>query len=736
MAKRKYLTAPLPSEKMPAGIPYILGNEAAERFSYYGMTSILVIFMTRYLVGADGVLDVMTKNEAIEKYHSFTSAVYFMPLIGAILAGIWLGKYRTILWFSILYCFGFLAMVLDLTRLGLFAGLILIAVGSGIIKPCVSANVGDQFGKTNKRLMAPMFSWFYFSVNLGACISMLLCPWILDEYGPRAGFGVPAAFMILATITFRLGKRKFVHIPKGGVGFVKEAFSGEGLKAIAKLCIIFVFVAMFWSLFYQSQSAWVLQAEKMELKWLGIGWLPAQVQFVNSLLIMILIPLFSYVIYPAIDKVFPLTALRKIGIGLFVGVLSFVVPAWIEGQIDGGDIFKCSSRSTIAGLEPVRLIDGLTDGSGWSSDKAPSPKKPIEIVIRLRERKAWTVSSIEISPATRLINYKEVVATLDDLALDTLGQIKKGREGGASQSEIDALKQKMDQIKTAAGKAKKAAKQARRGVSKQQRRSAATQAAKNAALLVMTEHGIDAIHLDDRSYSPKEVSVFAGDFSGGLLPKPLFELRKEEKKEITDTNQYTIEAGWTHLGDYTLDRAEQNVSSINFQDFEPIKATHIMIQIKSNYGANRVKIGEVGVQTNQTMPAESKATAGEVWPNVAALGYKPSVGWQFFAYLILTAAEIMVSITCIEFSYRQAPKKMKSFIMAVYLLSISLGNFFTAAVNAFIQKADGSTRLPGADYYWFFTIAMFITAVLFIPVAGRYPVKNYIQDEAESESSQ
>jgi len=321
MTESKYLTAPLPSKKMPAGIPYILGNEAAERFSFYGMTSILIIFMTRYLVGPDGVLDVMNDSESLEYFHYFKSAVYFMPLVGALLADIWLAKYRTIMWFSVLYCFGFLAMAFDITRIGLFAGLILIAVGGGIIKPCVSANVGDQFGKSNKRLMAPMFSWFYFSVNLGACVSMLLCPWILDEYGPRAGFGVPAAFMILAVIAFWLGQYKFVHIPRGGAEFVRETFSGEGIKAIAKLCIIYVFVAMFWALFDQSQSAWVLQAEKMELKWLGIGWLPAQVQFVNSLFIMLLIPVFSYAIYPAISRVFPLTALRKIGIGLFVGVL-------------------------------------------------------------------------------------------------------------------------------------------------------------------------------------------------------------------------------------------------------------------------------------------------------------------------------------------------------------------------------------------------------------------------------
>jgi len=78
---------------------------------------------------------------------------------------------------------------------------------------------------------------------------------------------------------------------------------------------------------------------------------------------------------------------------------------------------------------------------------------------------------------------------------------------------------------------------------------------------------------------------------------------------------------------------------------------------------------------------------------------------------------------------------MKSFIMAVFLLSISLGNAFTAVVNAIIINEDGSSKLAGPSYYWFFTIAMLVTAILFIPVAKRYRVKDYIQDEAPAESS-
>src|SRR5690349_9499630 len=146
MAKPGYLTAPLKTDKMPPGVPYIVGNEAAERFSYYGMNSILVIFMTKYLLDRHGQPDYMTGEQADAWYHTFVSCLYFLPIFGGLLGDAVLGKYRTILSVSIVYCFGHLALALDHTRLGLTVGLVLIAVGAGGIKPCVSANVGDQFG--------------------------------------------------------------------------------------------------------------------------------------------------------------------------------------------------------------------------------------------------------------------------------------------------------------------------------------------------------------------------------------------------------------------------------------------------------------------------------------------------------------------------------------------------------------------------------------------------------------
>ena len=178
---------------MPDGVPYIVCNEAAERFSFYGMKTILIVFMQKYMLDSAGRPDHMSDEEARVWYHSFTMAVYITPLIGAVVSDLVLGKYKTILYFSIVYCGGHLALALNETRSGLAAGLFLISVGAGGIKPCVSANVGDQFGASNQHLLTKVFGWFYFSINIGAFFSSMITPILLDKYGPHLAFGVPGA---------------------------------------------------------------------------------------------------------------------------------------------------------------------------------------------------------------------------------------------------------------------------------------------------------------------------------------------------------------------------------------------------------------------------------------------------------------------------------------------------------------------------------------------------------------
>ena len=332
-AKSEYRSTPTKTTGLPKGIPYIVGNEAAERFSFYGMRTILIIFMVKYLhlMGAIPGME-MSRAAAVEKSHLFVTAVYFTPLIGALIADIFFGKYRTIVWLSIVYCLGHGALafmgVTGSAGMWLFAGLALISMGAGGIKPCVSAHVGDQFGQSNRHMMTRVFNWFYWSINLGAFVSTLATPWLLHWYGPHWAFGVPGVLMALATFVFWLGRRKFIHIPaKGAAWFGREVFSKEGLAAMGKLAIIYIFVAIFWALFDQTMSSWVLQADDMDRNWLGITWLPSQIQLANPLLILTFIPLFTYVIYPAISKVFPLTPMRKISIGLFIMTIGFSIVA-------------------------------------------------------------------------------------------------------------------------------------------------------------------------------------------------------------------------------------------------------------------------------------------------------------------------------------------------------------------------------------------------------------------------
>jgi POT family proton-dependent oligopeptide transporter len=336
MAQTPFLTAPADTDRMPPGIPYIIGNEAAERFNFYGMRAILVVFMTKYLVDRSGALTPMNENEATGWYHLFLSMNYFFPMLGALIADAFLGKYRTIFWLSLVYCAGSVVLALDHTRLGLTAGLTLIALGSGGIKPCVSSHVGDQFGARNRHLLSKAFGWFYFSINSGSFLSILLVPWLLQNQGPAAAFGVPAGLMLLAAFVFWLGRFKFAHIPPAGKAFLRETFSREGVVTLGRLGLVYAFVAIFWSLWDQSGGEWVTQAEKMNLHFAGINWLSSQIQALNAIMILAFIPLFQYVIYPGISTVFPLTPLRKIGLGLVVTGLSFLVSAWIENQLAAG----------------------------------------------------------------------------------------------------------------------------------------------------------------------------------------------------------------------------------------------------------------------------------------------------------------------------------------------------------------------------------------------------------------
>jgi POT family proton-dependent oligopeptide transporter len=320
-------------DKMPAGIPFIVANEFAERFCYYGINAILTVYMTQFLR--------FGQAEATSYHSLFKSGAYFFPLVGAIVSDVFWGKYRTIMTFSLIYAMGCAVVALVPGNVGLFAGLTMVAFGTGGIKPCVSTNVGDQFTSKNQHLIERAFSYFYLAINAGSSISIYFCPVLLEKYGAKLAFGMPATMMFVATFAFWMGRKKFAVVPPAGRAWLDEVFSKDGIKLIARLGLIYLFVACFWALWDQSNGqTWTLQAESSLMdKNLGFGFtvLPAQIQVVNGLFILAMVPIFTFGVFPLWAKFFKVTPLRKIGVGLFTIAGSFLIVSRVEARIQAGE---------------------------------------------------------------------------------------------------------------------------------------------------------------------------------------------------------------------------------------------------------------------------------------------------------------------------------------------------------------------------------------------------------------
>ena len=327
-------------KQYPRSIPFIIAAEAGERFSYYGMRSILTVYLVSQFFNptANPALQAAAEAAANEKTHLFVALAYFMPVVGALLADVFFGRYRVVLGISLLYCVGHLLLAVFDQRLdGFSLGLLLLAIGAGGIKSNVTAFVGDQFDASNRALLEKSYGWFYFSINAGAVVSMALIPWLLEHAGARVAFGVPGIFMLAATALFFAGRRYYRHEPPRALR-IDAAQWRERLRVVLRLLVVFAFVPAFWALWDQSQSEWVLQAGKLDLTlWPGLTLLPAQVQLANPVFILSLIPVFTYGVYPALKFMgLDFTPLRRIGAGLFLTALSFVVIACVQQRIEAG----------------------------------------------------------------------------------------------------------------------------------------------------------------------------------------------------------------------------------------------------------------------------------------------------------------------------------------------------------------------------------------------------------------
>ena len=666
----KYLTAPRASKDIPKGIPYIIGNEAAERFSFYGMKGILVVFMTKYLhiLTDNPNLAAMNKAAAIEQYHNFTSWVYLTPILGALLADTLLGKYRTIISLSLVYCLGHLTLAFmgsgGLTpEAWMMTGLALISLGSGGIKPCVSAHVGDQFGESNATWLTKVFGWFYISINVGAFISTILTPWLLEWYGPHLAFGIPGILMAIATYVFWLGRKKFIHIQPKGMGFIRETFSREGLRTMTKLAIIFSFVAVFWALFDQTGSSWVLQAEDLNRNWLGVHWLPSQIQAINPIMIVIMVPIFAFGIYPVLDKVFPLTPLRKVSIGLFVMVIGFAMVSVVQQWVDQGQQpsigWQIFAYAILTSSEVMVSITCLE----FAYTQAPRSMKSVIMALFLM---SVSLGNFFTAGVNSFIQVPNQLVAATSLNMTIQAKDKNGKKLLSTQEDILKLTSQTKDIN---------------GNSIQY----ITNQEGSYTLILAGKDGTFGTTTDIRlkfSKGGKQIAVKTAE-------KTNLNTAFVKIKSYFDSNKNTLPK--THVGSNIIEGIIDNWGS-------PLQYRLVnrnMFRITS-LGADKNYMTENDIVLVSTISRPSKDESAK----------KKPYSWRENRIIELKGDE----------GKREVVKSRGGIKEIEFDTAIMVG---------------GQTNLEGSDYFWFFTWLMLGTALVFVFVALMYEPKTYLHEESK-----
>ncbi|CAG5865632.1 unnamed protein product [Menidia menidia] len=623
----------------PLSIFFIVVNEFCERFSYYGMRAVLVLYFKYFLRWDDDL--------ATSIYHTFVALCYLTPILGAIVADSWLGKFKTIIYLSIVYAIGQVAMavsaihdITDTDRDGTpdnmtfhvvlsMVGLLLIALGTGGIKPCVAAFGGDQFGDHQEKQRRTFFSVFYLCINGGSLLSTIITPILRAQncgiYSKQKcyslAFGVPAALMMVALVVFILGSGMYYKAkPQGNImldvckciGFaIKNRYRHRGnqypkrkhwmdwaeekyeklliaqIKMVLKVLFLYIPLPMFWTLFDQKGSRWTLQATTMNGDFGLLVIQPDQMQTVNPILILTLVPVMDSLIYPLIKKCgLNFTPLKRMTVGMILAALAFVCAAVVQLQIDKTlPVFPSASQVQL------KLLN--------MGNKT--------VTVQLQDNEPAILAPAQVSD--------------EYFVFDT------------------------DQI------------------------------------TVLATAGSTTVH--------RGISFTKGKRQKLLLPLDL----NKEWVQIDDLNSKP-EEGNNAIRFVNGKNAEVNVSSAvaNFGIIQPFHYSNYSL-IKNGKVTFNLQSGsesceysrDFGFGSSFTFLIPNNLTFGQNCQEeiTSAEDIKPNsvhMALQIPQYFFITAGEVMFSVTGLEFSYSQAPSNMKAVLQAGWLFTVAIGNFIVLIV--------------------------------------------------------
>ncbi|KAI3355723.1 hypothetical protein L3Q82_004311 [Scortum barcoo] len=622
----------------PASICFIVVNEFCERFSYYGMKALLTLYFLTYLH--------WDKDLSTAVYHAFSSLCYFTPILGALIADSWLGKFKTIIYLSIVYVIGHvIKSVGAIPTVGnssvhialSMLGLILIAFGTGGIKPCVAAFGGDQFDeehvdlKITKLKVPPdyftdhlqaserqkFFSIFYMSINAGSLLSTVITPILRGDVQCFGGdcyalaFGVPAALMVVALVVFIAGSVLYKRTPPQGnillevcncVGFaIKNRWARsrhspsrkhwldwaeekypkrliQEIKMVLRVLVLYIPLPMFWALFDQQGSRWTLQATRMNMAF-GDSFIikPDQMQMLNALLILLFVPIFDLIIYPLVGCCrIKVTPLRKMATGMIFAALAFGAATLVEVNVV---VFN------LAGSD----VGVKFPGSDLFPEPIPHLQDPpkyevIPLQAAEKEMRVQITSNGKTSECSFIFEQKEAYSLI--------------------------------------------------------------------------------LFPNNTEISCKLVKDYTEKNDGG---NPLLRFLNTQPVEMNLTVvDVTFQAplGYSISANKTLNRGEYSAEACNL---ESDMCSHIDLGLL-DFGASYTVI----------LMEESGKLVAHKMEDVKANNVH--IAWQIPQYALITMGEVMFSITGLEFSYSQAPNNMKSVLQAGWLLTVAFGNVIVLIV--------------------------------------------------------
>lgn len=646
----------------PISIFFIVVNEFCERFSYYGMRAVLVLYFKYFLKWDD--------DFATTIYHTFVALCYLTPILGAVIADSWLGKFKTIVYLSIVYTLGQIVMavsaihdITDTNRDGTpdnltfhialsMVGLILIALGTGGIKPCVAAFGGDQFLDHQEKQRSTFFSIFYLSINAGSLLSTLITPILrAQECGIHTkqqcyplAFGVPAALMVVALVVFIVGSGMYIKVPPQGnilvkvcncIGFaIKNRFRHRRpefpkrahwmdwaeekydklliaqVKMVLKVLFLYIPLPMFWALFDQQGSRWTLQATTMNGDFGLLVIQPDQMQTVNPILILVLVPIMDSIIYPLIAKCINFTPLKRMTVGMFLAALAFIAAALLQLQID-----KTLPDFPSASEGQAKFINMVNRPLDLQAGQEQFSLAPLEAKGYLTFKEAF------------YLNYGPSETYLVKLANASRNTIVIAQDGAATVAKLFG------------------------------------------DITAKPEQGKNEIRFLNGFGSA--LNITSGSLSfGSIIPNNMSEyvsvLRGESEFLISDNRggecKYNLVLGFG--SSYTL-----------------------LIPSTFTFGT-----------CQESIKAEM-----DIGPNTVHMAL------QIPQYFLMTAGEVVFSVTGLEFAYSQAPSNMKSVLQAGWLLTVAVGNIIVLIV------AEAAT-LPDqwAEYILFASLLVLVCIIFAI----------------------